>query len=839
MSIGNLFGTGGESNSLYGTSFNSNVASSFIYFEWFIFKTSTGQPATPTGGSWDFLTNTGTPPTGWTSTISGVPLDNLWFSIAFVDSRNPTNIVWSAPGLIAASSSVYATAYADTFTGTGSTTNWTLTTDPVVVNNLDVSINGVTQTPTVDYTISGTTFTTTTAAPLGSIILVKYRQALPNSYFGTANNVGYTPHNWIAATNVQTALDEVADDISATDGVSGSNLVGYKPVGTGAVATTVQSKLRQTINVKDFGAAGDGVTDDAAAILKAFNYSRSIGGCAISFPKATYLISHGFNVPTNTTIYLNGSVIKATTTFSQGTIPTYGALSIFEISNRVPFSGAPAIENISFIGDGAILDGRRDEQTGSVAGYDGFLIETSDTAQQADFGKIRNILVSDITIDRSGFDGFYVSGVDDMEVRNLKTFFSPRIGIVVVGGTNIRFIDCESSYTIGDNVISPTPGPSNSGDGYWNEPNETWQTIDVKYLNCYASKNYQSGFKPYNAGADATLSIELIACKGFDNCWDEVTGTRRSAPSEANFRVSLNPTASASAYILFKDCVSQTSERSGFSIQRGAASGAGYVQRIIVDNLTVMDCNRSNTDGANRSPIYIPTTAATTYPLIVFNAPVVISTYNNTAGYGISVDDPTGVFINNPIFAGVFSEQLYITGTFPGSRTTSNVPNFFIDPNADQSPNGIAGDVTKFYKPIRLASWDQTGQPSSGDLFANELSVWQTDDNQFVGMFKRDDSAFLQYLDYRNERRIRGVLNLSGASANISAQSVETHTLTVTGAVVGAYVEVSINVALNNALILQAQVSAANTVTVNIHNPSSGTISRAAGYVTVNVLSSE
>jgi hypothetical protein len=226
MSIGNLFGTGGESNSLYGTSLTSNAASSFVYFEWFIFKVSSGQPAVPTGGSWDFLTNTGTPPTGWTSTVNGVPLDNLWFSVAFVDSRNPTNIVWSTTGLLASSTSIYATAYADTFTGNGSTTNWTLTQDPVVVNNLDVSINGVTQTPVTDYTISGTTFTTTTAAPLGSIILVKYRQALPNSYFGSAANVQYTP------------------------------------AGTGAVATNVQAKLRQTVSVMDYVTGGTGTSGD-------------------------------------------------------------------------------------------------------------------------------------------------------------------------------------------------------------------------------------------------------------------------------------------------------------------------------------------------------------------------------------------------------------------------------------------------------------------------------------------------------------------------------------------------------------------------------------------------
>ena len=58
----------------------------------------------------------------------------------------------------------------------------------------------------------------------------------------------------------------------------------YTPAGTGAVPTTVQEKLRESVSVVDFGAVGDGVTDDTAAIALAFNS----GAATVVFPAAVY-----------------------------------------------------------------------------------------------------------------------------------------------------------------------------------------------------------------------------------------------------------------------------------------------------------------------------------------------------------------------------------------------------------------------------------------------------------------------------------------------------------------------------------------------------------------------
>ena len=64
--------------------------------------------------------------------------------------------------------------------------------------------------------------------------------------------------------------------------------------GTGAVTRTAESKLKDIVSVKDFGAVGDGLTDDTAAIQSAVNRLKTITDslpATLYFPPGSYKVT--------------------------------------------------------------------------------------------------------------------------------------------------------------------------------------------------------------------------------------------------------------------------------------------------------------------------------------------------------------------------------------------------------------------------------------------------------------------------------------------------------------------------------------------------------------------
>ena len=82
--------------------------------------------------------------------------------------------------------------------------------------------------------------------------------------------------------------------IVATTGIT------FTQTGTGFISRTIDSIFKDTLSVKDFGALGNGIADDTAAIQAALNAGAS--GC-VYFPKGTYRTSAALLISANTTVH--------------------------------------------------------------------------------------------------------------------------------------------------------------------------------------------------------------------------------------------------------------------------------------------------------------------------------------------------------------------------------------------------------------------------------------------------------------------------------------------------------------------------------------------------------
>lgn len=240
----------------------------------------------------------------------------------------------------------YGNAVADKFSGDGTTVNFNLSANPGGINNLDVSISGVTQRPGIDYTwTSGTTLTFTSAPPSGTNnVLVRYTQALPIGSLGVGQ---------VAAANLAAGAvtdPAVATPASPSAGISSTKL-SFLQAGTSAVYRAVQDRMRDVVSVKDFGAKGDGVTDDTAAIQAAINasYGRTL---YFPLPANFYYLNSASGLSIVSQIRLIGEIgtfIKYGSALSNTTdVITFNgnvlAVEGFEMENLwiVEASGSPA-----------------------------------------------------------------------------------------------------------------------------------------------------------------------------------------------------------------------------------------------------------------------------------------------------------------------------------------------------------------------------------------------------------------------------------------------------------------------------------------------------------------
>ena len=225
---------------------------------------------------------------------------------------------------------------------------------------------------------------------------------------------------------------------------NGSSLVGFQQSGTGAVATTVQAKLRETVSVKDFGAVGDGVTDDTTAIQNAVNAASEVRFT----PGKTYIVSP------QTLSSLGGGVGICINVSSNRRLVIYGAT--IKQKDGTGGSGAvigntAAVQNVLI--EGGTVDGNRANTSNTMGGI---------VFYNATNCEIRKVLVKGSRQIGAGFRST-TTGFGKNAVRDCIIEDSGYIGIqcnrqdlgVEISGNIVDFsvdnaIDVEGNNTSGD-----------------------------------------------------------------------------------------------------------------------------------------------------------------------------------------------------------------------------------------------------------------------------------------------------------------------------------------------------------------------------------------------------
>jgi hypothetical protein len=238
----------------------------------------------------------------------------------------------------------------NTYTGNGSNKLFSITFSYIKTTDIDVYLNGTLQTVTTQYTFANATTVEFVAAPANGAVVLLDRSTDDSTLAAT-----FFPGSSIKAADLNADFDQTlyvvqeinnkaikttdplyanktyidsrdalkvnksGDTMSGNLAMGGNKVTGlgttsnaadaatkqyvddnallysgspaFTQDGAGAVTRSWSNKLKDVVSVKDFGAVGNGVTEDTDAIQAAINYMYSLGGGTVKFPAGTYKVT--------------------------------------------------------------------------------------------------------------------------------------------------------------------------------------------------------------------------------------------------------------------------------------------------------------------------------------------------------------------------------------------------------------------------------------------------------------------------------------------------------------------------------------------------------------------
>jgi polygalacturonase len=512
--------------------------------------------------------------------------------------------------------------------------------------------------------------------------------------------------------NIDGAADP-ADIYAALAASSGSSLVGFIQSGSGAVATTVQAKLRESVSVKDFGAVGDGVTDDTAAIQAAVASGKSL-----YFPQPTlfYNITSALSitVPFETGLYQVFGGTGAVTLnapaypdwFGTGTDGSTGGAAF----NKAALAGtsvrlADKIYNIrdvklttavSIYGDGSNskLNLVKDISTSSPASFnDAFLIATNAKATPLDF---HNFSLSTLTANGAVLGNvFLLYNVDNVSIFNVRIYNTydnvGGVGMLRVTGlggsdstsSSIKIIGCDIESTVQAEAIGLTGviGCVISNNRLYNVADDAIGLHGALYTPLFYNADVVITGNTVYAGSRCVL------LDGYNQNINITANLFTDIGTVTHFMfLTQNPyTTVTAANISSKILLADNVFVSGSSTYEASAIGLTSGNDIIISNNKISDINQLLT-GINITPYALISGVQLPLTNVVIEGNVI-----NNAKNGISLNDSSGAYTPQNITVSNNVSTNILAARIGGSATPVAADNWLFSGNnmGDNGPYSI------------------------------------------------------------------------------------------------------------------------------------------------------
>lgn len=204
----------------------------------------------------------------------------------------------------------------------------------------------------------------------------------------------------------------------------------------------------QTLNIKQFGAVGDGKSIDSKAINKAIEAANSAGGGTILFPAGQYL-SYSIRLKSNVSLYFEqgATLIAADPEGGEGYDPPEpNPTDMYQDFGHSHWHDSliwgENIENISILGPGLIHGKGLDRWDSKQAGRGNKILALK---------LCRNVIIKDVSFLIGGHFCILATGVDNFTVDNIK-IDTNRDGLNIDCCRNVRVSNCTVNSPFDDGI---------------------------------------------------------------------------------------------------------------------------------------------------------------------------------------------------------------------------------------------------------------------------------------------------------------------------------------------------------------------------------------------------